>query len=380
MSKSKKIRTSPVSLNESTLESNIVSEIAGLFNFPNTSAYTSRLHWFFDIPRVIPATINFRKAKIYRLTPIEEYDGGGWDSKITIPRGDGSRRAVFIQFKSGKHSDGNNITNSLFNLNVKEPNKHVEFAFNDNSDNNQHRTLKNLQVELIGRGLPSKSVLYGFPRITDLNEFENLEEDLLLHTTFLSLSEMDAKAKNAGTDLYDGQKHHFRTCYFDETRREISSEPFSLSEPEDPSGFLFELVLSKYSEWKSQMYKERIGREWSDEEFLFLLSDFLRVNPFELHEFRYFNRYPFRLKDELKKYYLNLEKNSIKYLGRLYDHEGDVHHKWRKRFFQRILTFIKSHTSEKPLQYEIPSEYTFVLPEETQLEIDVKGRFNLITF
>lgn len=55
------VRTGPVSLNESTLESNVASEIAGLFNSPFNFGYPTRLRWLFEFERV---NFNaFRKRK-----------------------------------------------------------------------------------------------------------------------------------------------------------------------------------------------------------------------------------------------------------------------------------------------------------------------------
>lgn len=378
MSKKSGIRTVPVSLNESTLETNIVSEIAGLFNYSNGRNFPFRLHWFFDIPGFNPSVGRSGKAKIYRLTPVEEYDGGGWDSKISIPTGNGTSRAVFIQFKSGKHSDGNNFPRSIFNLKIKNPNKHAVFTFNDNSNNNQHQTLRNLHDELARQGLPTKSVLYGFPRITNLNDFENLEEDLLLHTTFLSLTEMDAKAANAGCNLYDGCKHHFRTCYYDETKREISSEPFPLNEPEDPFGFLYELVLFKYANWRIHFAKS-YSYPSINEEFYLILSDFLRINPFKLHDFRYFRRF----ENEIKKHYSDLEDKSLTYLNKIYGENDFDQLQWRKRLFKDVVSFIDEQLSEESdILDKIPNNYSFKLTEEQDIKFEMgeDSGISMITF
>ncbi|MBK9044720.1 MAG: hypothetical protein IPN97_16340 [Saprospiraceae bacterium] len=81
------IRTEPISLNESTLETNIASEIAALFNFPFHFGFPYRLRMLFELNVINFNAFRKRKTKIYRLTPIEENKGGGWDTKITIPKG-----------------------------------------------------------------------------------------------------------------------------------------------------------------------------------------------------------------------------------------------------------------------------------------------------
>ncbi len=380
MAETKKIKIHPVSLNETTLETNIVSEIATLFRNPSGFSYSTRLRWFFDFP----ISKNSKKVKIYRLTPAEEYHGGGWDSKLVIPNGNKTNRAVFIQFKSGKHSEGNTILNSIFNTNHRNPNRHVEFTFNDNSDNTQHQTLKNLHDELVSQGLPSKSVMYGFPRITDLDTFDKLEEDLLLHTTFLSISEMDTKAATNNANLYDSNIHHFRTCYYDETRREISSNPFSIGKPKDPSGLLYEILLVRFAHWRSQL-SERIPLDLINEEFYFILADFLRINPFKLYDFRYLRSFPYPNEKDLKVYYAKVENNSInnlfEYFGGNNNELGNI--EWRKDLFNRIIKFVNERKERIiDVESDIPSEFSFSLSEEKPIEIRFKEKatYNLIVF
>lgn len=359
-----KVKTAPVRLNETTLETNIVSEIAGLFRSPGGLNYPSRLRWFFDIPTVRSSIPGPRKVKIYRLTPPEEYHGGGWDSKVVIPVGAQGSRAVFIQFKSGRHSDGNQIPESLFNVNIKSPNKHAEFSFNDNSGNNQHKTLKNLHDELKRNGLPSKSVIYGFPRITDLETFDRLNEDLLLHTTFLSLSEMDAKATAKGADLNDNNVHHFRTCYFDESKREISSDPFDIGASEDPTGLLYEILLVRFAQWRNYVDKE-IPVSVIDEEFYFELADFLRINPFELVDLR-LSIPSFAFRSELRQFYKSLEDESIRTFQEIFgvrDQNAIDQNPidWRKSLFKRAVNFVTERSKERILE-DVPENYSFQLP------------------
>lgn len=381
--KIKNVRTDPVSLNESTLETNIVSEICALFNYSNGVGYSARLNWIFGIPHTMHSIPRKRKAKIYRLTPIEEHDGGGWDSKLVIPSGNNSSRAVFIQFKAGKNNNGNNIPSSIFNINIKNPNKHVEFKFNDNSDNSQHQTLKNLQDTLISKGLPAKSVLYGFPRITDLNTFDNLEEELLLHTTFLTLSEIETNAKAKKINLNDGNPHYFRACYFDEKKREISSDPFQLNYSEQNSDFLTEVVLVNYINWRNQFYNE-LPESLINEEFLFMMSDFLKINPFKLYEFRNYD-FPRRFNREIESYYKDLELKSKNYLGNLFgpnnsDFDG---FSWRKALFKRIVAFLSQSDGKNiTIDNDVPSEFSFNLNNDIEINMQSKviDPINLLVF
>jgi hypothetical protein len=116
---SAKVRTSPVTLNESTLETNVAAEIFTLFNSGFNFRYPAWLRKRFRVPLVNFSSFRGRKTKLYRLTPKEEQDGGGWDTKIVIPSGSHESRAIFIQFKRGHHSEGNSIAGSIFNLSKK---------------------------------------------------------------------------------------------------------------------------------------------------------------------------------------------------------------------------------------------------------------------
>lgn len=375
---STKVKTAPVRLNESTLETNIVSEIASLFKYPGGgSIYSSRLRWFFGIP-IAASSQNAKRVKIYRLTPQEEYHGGGWDSKIIIPEGTNGSRAVFIQFKSGRHSNGNKIPGSIFNLDIKSPNKHAEFTFNDNRNNNQHQTLKNLHEEIKLKGLPPKSVMYGFPRITDLETFDNLDEDLLLHTTFLSISEMDAKAKANGVNLYDSNIHHFRTCYFDDSKREIASDPFSIDGSEESSGLLYEILLVRLTHWRNQFFKD-IPISVINEDLYFMLADFLRINPFESFDLS-LSSVPPTFQPTLKQFYTTLENNSLSTFQGIFGPSGQRPIEWRKNLFKRAIAFFVERSRESIID-DIPTNHSFVLSDNFRSFDSEQGAiYNLLVF
>lgn len=154
-SKKPQIRTSPVSLNESTLETNIASEIATLFNSPFNFGYPLRLKWLFEFDIINFTAFKKRKTKLYRLTPIEENCGGGWDTKISIPIGNKDSRAIFIQFKSGVDSNGNNISESIFNLKIKNPNPNAKFTINDNKS--KHKDSSHNQTNIKANELINNS-------------------------------------------------------------------------------------------------------------------------------------------------------------------------------------------------------------------------------
>jgi hypothetical protein len=384
MGKKTEIRTEPVSLNESTLETNIVAEIAGLFNSPFNFGYPYRLRWLFEID-IINLNAFKKKTKLYRLTPKEENRGGGWDTKISIPRGRNENRGIFIQFKRGKHSDGNTIAGSIFNSSTKNPNPNAEFTFNDNKSknpdysNNQHQTLKNLADHLEKSGISPKSVMYGFPRITKLDDFENLEEDLLLHTSFLTIREIDTEAKNAKVNLYDRQVHHFRTCYIQENRREIASTVFQLNNSDEykNENVLYEILLVKLCHIRNQLARE-VRVTYFDVELLLMLADYLKVNPTTSIPLE--NFYPARIRKEIDKYFNKIVKDSNNNFRKIYglnNTDGNPF-AWRKRLFDRLVKFFNSIGNDHiDIQSDIPSEYTFNLKDKETIEFDLKTDYNI---
>ncbi len=377
------IRTAPVSLNESTLETNIASEIASLFNSPFNFGYRFRLRQLFEFDLLNFAAFKKRKTKIYRLTPIEENRGGGWDTKISIPKGSNDSRAFFIQFKSGVHSDGNSIPESIFNLAIKTPNPNAEFTFNDNtsknpaSSNNQHQTLKTLSDHMVKNGFSSKSVMYGFPRITRLEDFEKLEDDLILHTTFLTIDEMDTEAKNAKTNLYDGKIHNFRTCYISESRREISSDTFKLQNSNEYEDVLYEIILVKLAHFRNQISNDIPSKNYDRNLFL-MLAEYLKINPFK--NISLYDTYPPSFKDELRKYFeglVTLRESNFNEIFERNDLKDDPF-AWRERLFNRIVNFFESFQEQIiNIPVDIPSNFTFTLNNEKEIEFDLKSEYNL---
>ncbi len=377
------IKTEPTSLNESTLETNIVSEIAGLFNSPFNFGYPYRLRWIFEFDRINLAAFKKRKTKLFRLTPIEENRGGGWDTKISIPKGKDDSRAIFIQFKRGKHRDGNDIADSIFNLTFKNPNPHAEFTFNDNSNNNQHQTLGNLANHLSEKGISKKSVLYAFPRITKLDDFEKLEDELILYTTFLTIEEIDEEAKSAGANLYDGKSHNFRTCYISENRREISSDTFPLKNPMAYDEILYEIILVKLSHFRNQ-FIEIIPLRHLNNVIYFMLAEYLSINISILPSLE---DYPTNFRNEIVNYFKTIsnlkEENYYSLFPR--DLNESSPFEWRNRLFLKVVEFFNSNKNNIiNIREDIPSVYTFNLNNENSIDLDLDMKiddgFNLLVF
>lgn len=372
MAKTNSIRTEPVSLNESTLETNIVCEIASLFNSPFNFGYPFRLRCLFGFDRINLNAFRKRKIKLFRLTPTEENKGGGWDTKLSIPVGTNDSRAIFIQFKRGNHRDGNNINGSVFNYLKQNPNPHAEFSFNDNSNNNQHQTLKKLSDHLVAKGISSKAVMYGFPRITKLDTFDKLQEDLLLHTSFLTIPEIDAEAIKAKINLYDGKEHHFRTCYIKEEKREVSSETFQLTGKSENENILYEIILVKLARLKNDLYKI-IPPLYNNNELFLMLAEYLKVNPTEIIDLG--KNYPNSFKDEIKKYFLEMVNERKKNLNELFNSNDFEYNpfNWREKLFVRVVDYFNKNGEEYiDINSKIPSEYTFNLQNQNPIELDIE--------
>jgi hypothetical protein len=376
-----KIKLDPNSLNEWTLEININHELANMFDSPFGIFYPIRLRKIFDILPINISHNKGEKTKFYKLTPREEGAGGGWDAKFIIPKKYGrDRRAIFIQYKAGKHESGNSISGSLFNLTVHNPNPHVQFSFNDNDKPakgklaTQHQDLKNIADLLQKQGLSAKSVMYAFPRITTIAQYENLKDPLILHTTFMPIQQMDAEAKKAGANLYDGLPHNFRTCYKDETRREIASEIFTIESPDISNDFLVEIMKIKLAYIWNDFYDDTSFKMLRDAMHV-AVADYLQINPYNIVE-RPFNRDKGKSSEDrtLFDYFKRLEQdriiNETEFLGK---DTVQLNNTRRRYIFRKLHDFFQKMNKKVNISEDIPSEYTFILSGETNIEFSDFG-------
>lgn len=341
---------------------NINNEIINMFNDFYLGNYPYHLRRvILSLPLIAPLNPLRRRGFVYKLTPSEEGAGGGWDGKITIPKGmtdDG--RVIFIQYKRGNHSEGNNEPNSIFNLTKANPNKHVEFSFNSNSNNNQHQFLKNLSDDLISKGMSKDIVMYGFPRVTSKAKFEELSGNLLLYTTFLTLSEMDRESTKAKVNLYDNNPHTFRTCYQLENKREICSTPFQLTSNNNSSSVLYEIMALKIGHFwnlanKNTRYYSRLKIELQ-----LMTAYYLKINPFKNDNFK-FNEYQDIYEDGYFNYFDELENSWSKLESELFysSNESNNIKEFRNGLFNKLNNFINEF-SESPIELNkvVPSNFT----------------------
>jgi hypothetical protein len=138
---------------------------------------------------------------------------GGYDVSINYLGNNGNTgRLLFLQYKSGKRAGFCKNLSSQFHGSRTNQNPHVVFTFNDAADNTQHSTLRNLASKPTIR---PESVLYVFPRLTENSEFLTSCNDLLNHTSFVPVLEIDRQglAQTPPLAIIDGVSHKYRTSY-----------------------------------------------------------------------------------------------------------------------------------------------------------------------
>jgi hypothetical protein len=87
---------------------------------------------------------------------------------------------------------------------------HVMFTFNDAANNGQHLILRELANS---QNINAQSVLYVFPRITEKVEFFKNVGNLVSHTSFVPVLEIDQQASKKGITITQGTIHKYRTSY-----------------------------------------------------------------------------------------------------------------------------------------------------------------------
>jgi len=192
-----------------------------------------RPHWYF------PIISNPKSFATGLPINLEGRSGGGYDVCINSPANfqGGNARLLFMQFKAGKEKMYNTDKNSIFFGTRSNPNVHVEFEINNNKNRNQHRLLKECAVKSGNKD----AVVYVFPRIVnDIQLKENIGK-LIRKTSFISVSDIDAKATENKVVIDDGNTHKFRTCYNDYYKNEVNFFFFFFGRPRKPGGLLGEI-------------------------------------------------------------------------------------------------------------------------------------------
>ncbi|GAA4764540.1 MULTISPECIES: hypothetical protein [Flavobacterium] len=199
-------------INEKTFELNITSELLDISNSyihymtnKHISKIKSEDEWF-DF---------FQNKKIFAegLTQAQETNPktGGYDVSINYKTDkDNVGRLLFLQYKSGEHCDYCMNPKSQFYGSRKNKKEHIAFTFNDAANGTQHSTLRRLAKK---KEIISESVLYVFPRITKMSEFN--VGSLLNNTSFVPVLEIDKQGKKQKPPIkiIDRVTHRYRTSY-----------------------------------------------------------------------------------------------------------------------------------------------------------------------
>ena len=199
-------------ISEKTFELNITNELLNVSNsyvYLMTHKYISKIkteYEWFDF---------FQNNKLFAegLTQAQETDSetGGYDVSISYKiNKDNVGRLLFLQYKSGEHCNYCMNPKSQFYGSRKNKKEHIAFIFNDASNGTQHSTLRKLAKK---KEIIPESVLYVFPRITKMSEF-NLGS-LLNNTSFVPVLEIDRQGKEQkpSIKIIDGVAHRYRTSY-----------------------------------------------------------------------------------------------------------------------------------------------------------------------
>ncbi|MCL6261342.1 hypothetical protein M3O96_19740 [Aquiflexum sp. TKW24L] len=147
------------------------------------------------------------------LTQEEEANaGGGYDVSININNPTlADKRLLMLQYKSGEHMDYSVKARSLFKK-PSAPSEHVLFKFNEAAGKTQHIILRALANT---PGIKKESVMYVFPRITSKSDFHSKIGNLIWHTSFVPVLELDDQGsiKTPPCIINAGKTHNYRTSY-----------------------------------------------------------------------------------------------------------------------------------------------------------------------
>ena len=229
-------------INEKTMELNVTNELLNLCNSfwwflkPIALKKYWRPVWRFPtlgLPRYYPVGLDTKSEGANKTT-------GGWDIKIQMKKVDGyTPRALFMQFKAGKHYGYCQNKESLFHGNRWVPNPHIGFPINSTNNKDQHEILRNL-----AKNCPNDAVLYVLPRISSKEQLEENLGNLIKATSFISIADIDKIAAECTpkVDLGDGESHKFRMDYHQPGRRELNYFYFAFEGPDHQSDLISEIV------------------------------------------------------------------------------------------------------------------------------------------
>lgn len=201
-----------MAINEKTFELNITNELL------NTSKAFLWYLSFSPISHLLPRDA-WRKllmdSAVYAegLTQDQEANlGGGYDVSINVNNvSPYDPRLLLLQYKAGKHKNYCRNNQSQFYQPLRPP-VHIQFRFNDAARGTQHIILRNLANQ---RDIQSESVMYVFPRITEVADFRSKIGNLIWHSSFVPVLDIDRQAANQNPTITirAGTPHNYRTTY-----------------------------------------------------------------------------------------------------------------------------------------------------------------------
>lgn len=200
-------------ISEKTFEINITNELLNLGKSILWYTHFSPFHHLFPektIRKLLDQHVLFAEGLTQQQ---ESRTGGGYDVSININNPVAlDKRIMFLQFKSGDRKNyRRNNYESIFHQS-KKPESHIEFDFNDAADHNQHIILRELANQ---PNIQTESVMYVFPRITEISDFRNNIGNLIWKTSFVPVIDIDRQGANQIPPVLitGGTPHKFRTTY-----------------------------------------------------------------------------------------------------------------------------------------------------------------------
>ncbi len=211
-------------INEKTFELNITNELLNLSKSWFWYLHQSPIRFYYSL-QFFKNFLNQSVIFAHGLSQAQEAhpDTGGYDVSINFinPNNISEVRLMYIQYKAGFHSSYCNNSSSKFNRKKNSDyTEHVMFSFNDDSKNQQHRTLCNLARK---QSIAPNSVIYAFPRITKYSEFIGKVGNLINHTSFVPALEINKQGFSCDpkNNMEDNKPHKYRTSY-DGNRSEVN--------------------------------------------------------------------------------------------------------------------------------------------------------------
>jgi|GEM_PF-1645436 len=215
-------------ISEKTLELNITHEILSLGNYfdyllrcsAQPPWFAPPHDWFWQWQH-----FSFNRPAFATGLSLADEKRQGWDVRIDFD-GSGSQpsRALFIQFKAGKHRGFSKDIASEFYGSRSSLAPFCQFGLNNNGSKNQHIVLRAIASAPHFMG----AVVYAFPRIPNAGALKACVGRLIHVTSFACLTDIDALAATNGVVISVGHEHKYNTSYNHPLVEELCSEPTSL--------------------------------------------------------------------------------------------------------------------------------------------------------